>query len=133
MGEWKGRFNRQGIEGLKLAYKGAKSYLTPQERDEVLRWLHEQEYWDLSELECYLIDKFDVVFKSPTSYYTLFKEAKISGHLAQPKNPRQEPEIVKKKSEEIQTIVLDNLEDIKSFQTVLYAIDEVHLLEFSFN
>ncbi|MGD1699724.1 winged helix-turn-helix domain-containing protein [Dapis sp. BLCC M229] len=76
------------MEGLKLAYKGAKSYLTYQQRDEVFKWLHEQEYWDLSELECYLIDKFDVVFKSPTSYYKLFKEAKISWQKAQPKNPR---------------------------------------------
>ncbi len=26
--KWKNLFNLQGIEGLKLAYKGAKSYLT---------------------------------------------------------------------------------------------------------
>jgi transposase len=36
----------------------------------------------LSGLECYLIDHFDVVFKSSTSYYELLKEAKISWQKA---------------------------------------------------
>lgn len=95
--KWKKTLEEQGIEGLKLAYKGAKSYLTKTEKQKVLIWLSEQEYWDLSELECYLIEQFEVVFKSQTSYYTLLKEAKISWQKAQPKNPRKNPELVKKK------------------------------------
>ena len=42
VGEWIGVFKRQGIEGLKLAYKGAKSYLMAPQRDEVFKLLHEQ-------------------------------------------------------------------------------------------
>ncbi len=52
--------------------------------------------WDLSELECYLIEHYDVVFKAHASYYNLLKEAKISWQKAQPKNPRQDPDFLKK-------------------------------------
>ena len=48
--QWKKRFFESGIEGLKLSYKGAKSYLTAQQKEEVMSWLKEQKYWDLSEL-----------------------------------------------------------------------------------
>lgn len=94
--KWKKRLLEQGIEGLKLSYKGAKSYLTKQQKEQVLTWLSEQKYWDLSELECYLIEQFDVVFKSQVSYYKLLKEARISWQKAQPKNPRKNPELIKK-------------------------------------
>jgi transposase len=129
VGQWKNGFKQKGIEGLKLSYKGAKSYLTEQQKQQVLTWLQMQEYWDLSELECYLVEEFDVVFKSKTSYYNLLNEAKISWQKAQPKNPRQDPDLVKKKNQEIKDILLENLPDIKAEKVVVYAIDEVHLLE----
>ena len=75
--KWKNRFKQQGIAGLKLSYQGSQSYLTAQQKEEVLTWLKKQEYWDLSDKRCYLIDKFDVVFQSHASYDNLLKEAKI--------------------------------------------------------
>jgi len=75
--KWKKRYQEIGIEGLKLSYQGAESYLTEQQRQEVINWLKEQEYWNLSELECYLIEQYDVVFKSPTSYYELLKQERV--------------------------------------------------------
>jgi transposase len=127
--KWKKRLLEQGIEGLKLSYKGAKSYLTKPQKEQVKTWLSEQSYWDLSELECYLIEQFDVVFKSQVSYYELLKEAKISWQKAQPKNPRKDPELVKKKTEEIQKQLGELLPKIHSEDIVLYALDEMHLLE----
>ncbi len=76
--KWKTQFEDRGIAGLKLSYQGAKSYLDEGQKQEVFSWLQQQEYWDISEIECYLIDQFDVVFKSQTSYYILLKEAKNS-------------------------------------------------------
>jgi putative transposase len=73
--KWKRRFFEDGIEGLKLSYKGGKSYLDPQEKQEVFAWLQQKESWDLSELEEYIVEQYNVVFRSPTSYYSLFKEA----------------------------------------------------------
>ena len=72
-----------GIEGLKLGYKGARSYLTAPEKSAVITWLQQQKYWDLSELKCYLIEQFDVVFPSHKSYYDLLKEARVSWQKAQ--------------------------------------------------
>ncbi|MBD1928710.1 helix-turn-helix domain-containing protein [Trichocoleus sp. FACHB-90] len=51
---WKQKFEAQGINGIKLAYKGAKSYLTPEQRGEVITWLETNKYWDLDELVTYL-------------------------------------------------------------------------------
>ena len=60
--KWKNHFKRAGVAGLKLSYKGAKRYLSEQQKKEVITWLKSQEYWDLSELECYLVEQYDVVF-----------------------------------------------------------------------
>lgn len=125
----KKRFKEAGVEGLKLSYQGAKSYLTEKQKQEVITWLKGQKYWDLSELECYLIEQYEVVFQSPTSYYELLKEARISWQKAQKVNPRQEPELVKKKAQEIKSILVELMPDISSGKVAVYAIDEVHLLE----
>ena len=127
--KWKKRFEIDGTEGLKLSYQGGNSYLSESERKSVIAWLKEQEYWDISELECHLIEKYDVVFQSPTSYYSLWSEAKVSWQKAQKKNPRQNPEKVKLRSEEIQSYLRGLESEINAGEVVVYAIDEVHLLE----
>ncbi|VXD17538.1 IS630 family transposase [Planktothrix paucivesiculata] len=127
--KWKKGFTEGGTEGIKLSYQGSKSYLTSQEKQEVITWLQEQKYWDLSELECYLIEEYDVVFQSPTSYYSLLAEAKVSWQKAERKNPRKEPEVVKKRNQEIQSILEKLMPKIKSGEIAVYALDEVHLLE----
>lgn len=127
--KWKSRFEAAGLSGLKLSYKGAKSYLTSAEMSETITWLKSQEYWDLSELECYLAEKYDVVFQSPTSYYKILKLARISWQKAQKKHPRQEPEMVKKRVKEIKGILEELMPEIKAGKLVVYAVDEVHLLE----
>ncbi len=76
--KWKRKFFEDGVEGLKLSYQGGKSYLDPQEKQEVLAWLQQQESWDLSELEEFIVEQYNVVFRSPTSYYALLKEARSS-------------------------------------------------------
>lgn len=129
IGKWKSQFGQRGIEGLKLSYKGAKSHLTEEQKQETFVWLYQRDYWDLSELECYLIDQFDVAFKSPTSYYNLLKEAKISWQKARSKNPLKDPEAVQKKNQEIRGILEERYPEIKAEKLAVYAIDEVHLLE----
>ncbi|MCP2731524.1 winged helix-turn-helix domain-containing protein [Symplocastrum sp. BBK-W-15] len=103
--------------------------MTSAEMSEVISWLKEQEYWDLSELKCYLAERSDVVFQSPTSYYKILKSARISWQKAQKKHPRQEPELVKKRVKEINEILEELMPAIKAEKLVVYAVDEVHLLE----
>ncbi len=96
--KWVNAFNFGGINGLKSRYKGSKSYLKNQERTEVIEWLIEQKNWDISELEIYLIEKYDVVYQSPQSYYQILKEAKISWQKGQQINPRYNEEVTQKKT-----------------------------------
>ena len=70
-----------------------------------------------------------MVFQSPTSYYELLKEARISWQKAKKKNPRQDPEAVKKRLKEIKLIPAEVMPDIRAEKVVVYAIYEVHLLE----
>ncbi len=76
--KWKYIFVEQGVAGLRLKYKGSKSYLAPAEKQIVLNWLKQNSFWHLSELKQYIEDNFNVEFESNQSYYDLFKQANIS-------------------------------------------------------
>jgi putative transposase len=93
---WKKRFYEQGIVGIKLGYRGAKSLLADEERLEVINWLQTKNYWNLDELVSYLDLNYDVVYQSKQSYYDLFSEAGISWKRTQKMNPQSNPELVKK-------------------------------------
>ena len=70
--KWKYIFLEQGITGLKLKYIGSRSYLSSAQKETVLSWLKQKDYWHLSELKKYLLDSFNVVFESNQSYYDKF-------------------------------------------------------------
>jgi putative transposase len=94
---WKKRFEARGIDGIKLGYQGSKSYLTPEERAEVISWLKTKNYWIFDELVTYLDENYEVVYESKQSYYTLLSEAGISWKRSQKVKPKSDPELVKKK------------------------------------
>lgn len=48
---WKQAYKECGICGLRLNYKGRKSYLSDEQQQEVLSWLQTKEIWELGELE----------------------------------------------------------------------------------
>lgn len=126
--KWKIRFQAWGIAGIKLAYKGRESFLTKEQIETVIAWLVSQEHWDVSELEIYLIEQYDVVFQSPQSYYELLNKARISWQKGQQINPRQNPELVKKRTQEIAEILESRRQEIEAGSLVVYLIDECHLL-----
>lgn len=95
---WKQKFVTQGLGAIKLAYKGAKSYLTPAQRTEVIGWLKTVNYWNLEELVTHLDEHYEVIYQSKQSYYELFSSADISWKKSQKVNPKLDPELVKKKS-----------------------------------
>ncbi|MFB2835777.1 helix-turn-helix domain-containing protein [Floridanema evergladense] len=99
--KWFNAFKVGGNEALKSRYKGTESYLSPEERAETIAWLIQQKAWDISELETYLIDKYDVVFQSRQSYYQIFQEAKISWQKGEQVNPRYDAELTKKKTKKL--------------------------------
>ena len=99
--KWINAFKFGGVEALKSRYQGTKGYLSQSEKAKVREWLVEQQAWDISELEVYLIEEYDVVFKSRQSYYQLLKEAKISWQKGESVNPRYDEELTKKKIEKL--------------------------------
>lgn len=96
--KWKYIFAEQGVAGLRLKYKGSKSYLDPVQKQIVINWLKQKSYWHLEELKEYLEDNFNVVFESNQSYYDIFKQANISWKKTQKKNPRKDENLVAKKN-----------------------------------
>lgn len=126
--KWKGEYIINGIEALKLGYKGSKGYLTQEDKKEVFRWLDQEENWILSELEYYIAQRFGVVFAAKSSYYDLFHEAGISWKKSQKKNPKKNPELVAKKKEEIENFIEKNREKIESGKLIVLFVDECHLL-----
>ena len=126
--KWKKIFIAQGIPGLKLGYRGAKSQLKKEEKESTIKWLLCQKYWDISELKIYLIEEYDVIFKSKESYYKIYRKAKITRQKAEKVNPRKNEKEVKKRNEKINQILEENREKIESGQLVFYAIDECHLM-----
>lgn len=96
--KWKYIFVEQGVGGLRLKYKGSKSYLDATQKQLVLNWLKRKNSWHLSELKEYIEDNFNVVFASNQSYYDFFKEANISWKKTQKTNPRKDPDLVAKKN-----------------------------------
>ena len=121
------KFKHEGIEGLKLKYQGSQGYLTPQQRQEVIDWLQEKNYWQLSELQTRIEVTYGVVFASLQSYYSLFAEAGISWKKTQKTNPCKNPDLVKKKTE-IEGWLDAHRAEIELGKLKVFFQDECHLL-----
>src|SRR4028118_1785711 len=91
---WKKTFKTQGVEGIKLGYKGSSGYLTKRQTDVVVEWLKNKESWNLEELVTYVEQEFGVSYKSKQSYYELLGAANISWKKTQKINPKSDDELV---------------------------------------
>lgn len=95
------KFEREGIQGLKLKHKGSDGYLTVTQKQAVLNWLKQKSYWQLSELQTHVETSDGVRFASLQSYYSLFSEAGISWKKTQKSNPRKNPDLVSQKKRKL--------------------------------
>lgn len=91
---WKQAYEQDGISGLRLNYKGRKSYLSAEQRAEVLSWLQTKECWELGELEYKLAFEYNVTYESKQSCYDLFNAAGISWKKTTSLNPKADPDAV---------------------------------------
>ena len=125
---WKQKFAFQGLDGIKLGYKGASSYLKSEQRCETITWLKTRVYWNLDELVNYLDTNYAVIYKSKQSYYDLLAAAGISWKKSQKLNPNYNPELVKKKREEILEFLSQKSPEIQAGSLIVFFVDECHLL-----
>jgi putative transposase len=96
--KWKQVYETKGVPGLALQYRGSLGYLNEHQRQAVIDWLKEKNYWHLGELQQHLEVAYNVVFASKQSYYELFAAAGISWKKTQKRNPKADPEAVEKKT-----------------------------------
>lgn len=101
IGKWRHIYGKQGIEGLKLGYKGSLGYLTPDAKADVMAWLQEPQHWNVGSLRGYIHRRYGVVYQSRQSYYALLDEAKLSWKKTQKRNPKADPEQIKETREAI--------------------------------
>ena len=98
---WKKAYEEDGIDGLRLNHQGRKSYLSNQQRAEVLSWLQTKSCWELGELEYKLAFEYDVTYESKRSYYELFDAAGISWNQTTKLNPKADGEAVAAKKKRL--------------------------------
>ncbi len=98
---WNQKFAAEGLDGIKLAYQGAKSYLTPERRAETIIWLKTRADWNIDELVTYLDQHYGVIYQSKQSYYELLSAADISWKKSQKINPKSNQDLVKKNGKKL--------------------------------
>jgi transposase len=125
--KWKNHTLFNGVSSLKIHYKGRKSYLSPEQKQCVIQWLRAQKVSRLCDLQNYLQQTFNVIFESAQSYYSLFKEAKITWKKTQKKNPAKNEALIKEKQQEIRQKLELMKEEIIKEKLVVFIID-CHLL-----
>jgi putative transposase len=90
--KWRGRYQKYGIDGLRVGYKGSSGYLTSSQRKAVTTWLQKQKQWDIRSLAQHLDTTYGVRYKRPRSYYMLLDEARMSWKKSQDEQPKADPQ-----------------------------------------
>lgn len=126
--KWKRIFADQGVDGLRLGYRGSTSFLTAVQREQTLEWLRTQESWSVSALQTYLYETFQVVYQSLQSYYDLMHAAGLSWHKTEAHHPKKKEDLIAARSDEIQTFLAAHVEEIQNGERIVLFLDECFLV-----
>ncbi len=88
---WKKRYLSEGVECLRLGYKGSPSYLSAAQRAQITRWLATQSQPSVASLASYIQTQFGVVYRSSQRYYALLSQAGYSWKKTQARSPKADP------------------------------------------
>ena len=125
--KWYNGFKFGGIKALRSGHEGSKGYLINSEKAEKIKWLIEQKAWDVSELEVYLIERYDVAYQSRQSYYQILKEARVLWQKVEQINPKNNEELTQKKNQKIANFIESKRGKIEPKKLILYIIYECHI------
>jgi putative transposase len=98
---WRRRYEREGVEGLAVKYRGSESYLSVEQRQEVEDWLGAQETIALEEVRDEIEARYGIVYQSKQSYYDLLEASGLSYHRTEKGNPKRNEAQVQERREEI--------------------------------
>lgn len=121
-------YDHQGVDGLRLGYKGSRGYLDARQKQEIIAWIQQRHYWDLDELREHIEQTYQVNYQDPKSYYNLLKAAGLSWKKSQKSNPKKDLEQVRQKKLEITNQMALWQDEIAKGQRSVFIIDECHLL-----
>lgn len=76
--KWHRLFERLGVAGLCFDYEGSESYLSPDDREQVMNWLQATKRWDVAALRDYLFTHYKIAYKTSFSYHTMLRAAGLS-------------------------------------------------------
>lgn len=99
--KWKGLYEAEGGEALRLGYRGSESYLEDRQRQAILRWLAARETVSVEALRDYIEEQYGVVYRSKQSYYELLDAGGMSYHRSEKDNPKRDEAQVLARREEI--------------------------------
>ena len=98
---WSQRYEREGVEGLRVQYRGSESYLSVEQRQEIEDWLGAQETITVEEVRDEIEARYGVVYQSKQSYYDLMEASGLSYHRTEKGNPQRNEAQVLERREEI--------------------------------
>jgi transposase len=99
--KWKGLYEAEGGEALRLGYRGSESYLEDGQRQAILRWLEARETVSVEALRDHIEEQYGVVYRSKQSYYELLEAGGMSYHRSEKDNPKRDAAQVLARREEI--------------------------------
>jgi putative transposase len=99
--KWRKRYEREGVEGVHVRYRGSESYLSVAQRQEIEDWLGAQETITLEEVRDEIEARYGIVYQSKQSYYDLLDASGLSYHRTEKGNPKRNETQVLERREEI--------------------------------
>src|SRR5215471_1545183 len=99
--EWRRRYEREGVEGLRVRYRGSESYLSVEQRQEIEDWLGAQDPITLDEVRDEIEARYGLVYQSKQSSYDLLDASGLSYHRTEKGNPNRNAAQVVERREEI--------------------------------
>ena len=99
--KWRRRYERGGVEALRVRYRGSESYLSVEQRQEMEDWLGAQETVTLEEVRDEIEARYGIVYQSKQSYYDLLDASGLSYHRTEKSNPKRDEAQVLERREEI--------------------------------
>jgi transposase len=99
--KWRGRYEREGVEALRMRYRGSESSLCVEQRQELEDWPGRQETITLEEVRDELEARYGIVYQSKQSYYDLLDASGLSYHRTERSNPKRDEAQVLERREEL--------------------------------
>lgn len=99
--KWQRRYESEGVEALRVGYRGSESYLSGEQRQGVAEWIGTHETISVEEVRDYMEEQYGVVYRSKQSYYEFLEAGGMSYHCTEPGNPKHDDVQVLERREEL--------------------------------